>query len=70
MPRYFFHIHTPDGQLIQDEVGVEIADLDVAAGIAVETARSFAMDTHGDFDYSGCYFEIRGETGSLTLPAL
>jgi hypothetical protein len=70
MPRFFFHIHTPHGELIRDDQGVELADLDTAAREAERTAVSFADDEKlGGYDYSGCYFEIRSNSGSINVPA-
>ena len=70
MPRYFFHIRTPDGRLMRDEIGVELADFDAASREAFAAARGFDADRErGGPDYSGCYFEIRSKTGSLNTPA-
>ena len=70
MPRFFFHLRTASGEMIRDEQGVDLADLDAAAREAEIAAGSFADDFRlGGYDYSGCYFEIRGDSGSLNLPA-
>lgn len=70
MPRFFFHIRTPDRQLLKDDQGVELADLNAAVQEAADAARSFAADVRfGEHDYSGCYFEIRSASGSANVPA-
>ena len=70
MPRYFFHLRAPTGRLIQDEEGVELPDLDCAAREAAEAALSFSNDSElGGHDYSGWFFEIRSNSGSLNVPA-
>lgn len=70
MPRYFFHIRTAGGQLNRDDERVELPDLDAAAREAAETARCFAADVErGGYDYTGCYFEVRSESGSINVPA-
>ena len=43
MPRYYFHIR--DGQdLVQDEEGSEVADLEAAKSEARDSARDLAID--------------------------
>ena len=70
MPRFFFHLRTASGEMIRDEQGVDLANLDAAAREAEIAAGSFAADVQlGGYDYSGCYFEIRSDSGSLNLPA-
>jgi hypothetical protein len=70
MPRYFFHLRAPTGRLILDDEGVDLPDLDAAAREAVEAARTFSNDAElGGDDYSGWFFEIRSDTGSLNWPA-
>jgi hypothetical protein len=70
MPRFFFHLRSPSGELVRDDVGVELRDLDMAAREAAVAVRSFAEDVKlGGQDYAGWTFEIRSDSGSLNLPA-
>lgn len=70
MPRYFFHIRTADGQLIRDDDGVELTNLDEAGCEAAEAAKGFETDRkRGGLDYSGCHFEIVSADGRETLTA-
>jgi hypothetical protein len=72
MPRYYFHLCNAGGHFIEDEVGVELADMDAAQREAVLTAESFEADREvGGFDYSGYRFEIASADGrqKLNVPA-
>jgi hypothetical protein len=70
MPHFYFHLRSPSGELIRDDQGVELRDLDMAAREAALTAYSFAGDAKlGGCDYSGWTFEIRSNCGSLNVPA-
>ena len=68
MSRYFFHIRMTDGQLMRDDLGVELGNLEAARGEANLTAQSFEADRErGGFDYAGCRFEIVSADGRQTL---
>jgi hypothetical protein len=70
MARFFFHLRTPSGELIRDDQGVELTDLDAAVREADLAARGFAGDAKlGGCDYSGWNFEIRSDSGSINVPA-
>ena len=44
MPRYFFHIKEENGELLRDEEGIELGDLDAVHLEAVEAAREIMSD--------------------------
>ena len=72
MPRYYFHIRTAKGLLIQDEDGVHLPDIAAAREEARLTAASLKTDTErGGYDYSDSYFEILSADGreADTVPA-
>jgi hypothetical protein len=70
MPRFFFHLRSPSGELVRDDQGVELPSLDSAAREAARTARSFDADRRrGGLDYTGWHFEVRSEAGSLNASA-
>ena len=70
MPRFFFHLRAPSGELVQDDVGVELPNLDRAVSEAESAAKTFTRDTQlGGFDHTGWHFEIRSDAGSLNVPA-
>jgi hypothetical protein len=67
MPRYYFHIRTAQGALVQDEEGVFLPDIEAASREARLSASSFSIDTKaGGKDYSECYFEIVSADGRDT----
>jgi hypothetical protein len=72
MPRYYFHLCNAGGHFIEDEDGVELADMDAARREAALTAESFEADRErGGLDYSGYRFEIASADGRqrLNVPA-
>jgi hypothetical protein len=70
VPRFFFHLRSPSGELARDDVGVELPDLDSAVREAEFTACTFTRDAKlGGFDHTGWHFEIRSDAGSLNVPA-
>jgi hypothetical protein len=72
VPRYYFHIRTAKGALVEDEEGVHLPDLAAAREEARLTAASLQTDTEqGGYDYSDSYFEILSADGQEadTVPA-
>jgi hypothetical protein len=72
MPRYYFHLHTAHGTLIEDDQGVHLSDIDEACDQAQVAAKSLRADADlVGCDYSGSYFEMvsAGTDASLMVPA-
>jgi hypothetical protein len=64
MPRYYFHIRTHQGELIRDEIGVLLPDVEAAREEAHRAAASFSADYKlGGRNYSESYFEVVSEDG-------
>jgi hypothetical protein len=67
MPRYFFHIRSPE-EFIRDEEGIELADLDRVRWEAVEGAKGLlkqAIDQDRTLDHQE--FEVADEAGRIVL---
>ena len=63
-------LRDPTGQVVPDDLGTELADLDAAIREAAETARSFVKDRRlGGYNYEGWYFQIRSDEGVVYAPA-
>lgn len=68
MPVYYFHIRS-DGAVIEDEDGLELADLDRATFEAIAGARDIVVDRALSGEPIGLndVFEITGESGDVLL---
>ncbi|TDR85306.1 DUF6894 family protein [Enterovirga rhinocerotis] len=67
MPRYFFHIRSPD-MFMPDEVGIELRDLDAARAAAIQGARDImAENLRAGRGVDHQRFEICDEAGNLDL---
>jgi hypothetical protein len=67
MPIYFFHLATP-GQLIEDDEGMELANLDEARETAAESAKQLIADALEEGgDVGGYAFNVTDETGQPVL---
>jgi hypothetical protein len=67
MPTFFFHLATPR-QLIVDDEGIELANLEEARETAAESAKRLiadALEEGGDVD--GYAFNVTDETGQPVL---
>jgi hypothetical protein len=68
MPHYFFNVRTLDDDLVEDEDGVDLANVEAACLAAHILATRFAATTKaGGLDYAGCCFEVMREDGSQCL---
>jgi hypothetical protein len=69
MSRYYLHVHTAHGTLINDDERAHQSDVDAACEQARVAARSLSEDADlVGCDYSGSYFEIASES-DVTIPA-
>lgn len=65
MPRYYFHIRSDDG-LILDPDGTELVDLDAARAEAEQSARDLLANLLKDGkELDGQVFEISDHTGNV-----
>ena len=57
--QYFFHVWSPHGEAVRDDVGVSLSGPEAVTTEADAQARRYAdaVDTGGP-DYAGCWFEV------------
>ncbi|RWM87823.1 MAG: hypothetical protein EOR84_29025 [Mesorhizobium sp.] len=69
MPRYFFHIRSEDGHLVEDLEGQEFADLAQAEENAMASAKEILAEglLSGKPVLTGAVFEICNEKHALVL---
>jgi|GEM_PF-3570764 len=65
MGRYFFHIYHDLEYL--DEIGTEIASVDLVLPLAVKTAATVMAEDETFWNGRGLAIRVMGETGSLVL---
>jgi hypothetical protein len=68
MPHYYFHLRT-DGNLVRDEDGEDLQNLETARYEAIEAAREIMSEEvlKGKAPSNGRQFEIADEAGETVL---
>ena len=64
MPRYYFHLHSQEGLLVEDHEGMDLPDLKAALEEALRVDRDLTLDPAGLY---GLEFEITDSTGKPLL---
>src|SRR4028119_2156082 len=64
MPRYYFHLHSQEGLLVEDHEGMDISDLKAALEEALRVDRDLTLDPAGLY---GLEFEITDSAGKPLL---
>jgi hypothetical protein len=66
MPRYFFHVY--NHEIVMDEEGLDLPDLDAAREIALDSARDLVCDSvhqgHLNLDHR---IEVVDESGATVI---
>lgn len=67
MPRFFFHLATP-GELMIDNEGIELADLEAAKELALASAQDIAEETAAEgYDISKYIFKVTDDQGRQVM---
>jgi hypothetical protein len=67
MPRYFFHLRSPDAHVIDPE-GAEFGDADEAWEAARRTARTLMRTpAEGGIEWLRCSFEVLDDAGEVVF---
>jgi hypothetical protein len=64
MPRYYFHLHSQEGLLVEDHEGMDLPDLKAALEEALRVDRDLTLDPAGLY---GLEFEITDSAGKPLL---
>ena len=64
MTRYFFHLHSQEGLLVEDHEGMDLPDLKAALEEALRVDRDLTLDPAGLY---GLEFEITDSAGKPLL---
>ncbi len=64
MPRYYFHLHSQEGLLVEDHDGMDLPDLKAALEEALRVDRDLTLDPAGLY---GLEFEITDSAGKPLL---
>ena len=64
MTRYFFHLHSQEGLLVEDDEGMDLPDLKAALEEALRVDRDLTLDPAGLY---GLEFEITDSAGKPLL---